>query len=250
MKIGVTSSILCVVALAALTCLPLCAAQSTLSRDQWGEQFDSTGAALTYKEVERTKAQGRTVVTYNLFSSGLPRDQHYVLYILNVGSDPRPAADAYLNGNGKVVNMLADPEHHVAEDPINLKVFGGKGEPIQFALVSDDDQLRAFTEIIPFPIEKTAGLCHLSAIETAPYYFGIFIRVTGFQPNEELDIMQRSENEGAQSKAKADDRGMYAVGLFPFVKAKKSGTARFGVAAKSCNIGIEIPWGEGSYKYQ
>jgi hypothetical protein len=167
-----------------------------------------------------------------------------------VGSDPRPAADAYLNGDGKVVNVLADPEHHVAEDPINAKLFGGKGEPIQFALISDDDQLRAFIEITPFPMEKTAGPCHLSAIETAPHYFGIFIRVTGFQPNEELNIEQRSENEGGQSKANADDRGMYDAGLFPFVKGKKSGTARFVVTAKSCKIGIEFPWGEGSYQYQ
>ena len=169
---------------------------------------------------------------------------------LNVGSDPREATDAYLNADGKVVNVLADPEHHLAEDPIDMKVFGGKGEPIQFALISDDNQLRAFTQIIPFPMEKTAGPCNLSAIETAPYYFSVFIRVSGLQPAEEVNIEQQSENERGQSKAKADDEGVFNAGLFPFVKGKQSGKARFVVNAKSCKIGIEFPWGEGSYQYQ
>jgi indole-3-glycerol phosphate synthase len=31
------------------------------------------------------------------------------LCLLNVGSDPQAVADAYLNGDGKVVSVLADP---------------------------------------------------------------------------------------------------------------------------------------------
>ena len=205
---------------------------------------------MTYKEVARTKFQGKTIITYNLFASGLPKDKNYVLCILNVGNEPRAAANAYLNADGKMVSVLADPAQHVAEDPINAKVLGGKGEPIQFALISDDDQLRAFTEIIPFPMEESAGPCHLSAIETGPYYFGVLIRLTGFQPDEELSLEQRSENEGGESKAKADANGNYNAALFPFVKGKRSGKARFFVTAKSCKIGIEFPWGEGSYQYQ
>jgi hypothetical protein len=205
---------------------------------------------LSYKEIGRATIQGRTVITYNLFASGLSKDQHYVLCVLNVGSDPKAVADAYLNSDGKVVNVLADAAHHVAEDPINAKVFGGKGEPIQFALISDDDKSRAFTQIVPFPWEETAGPCHLSLIETGPYYFGVLIRLTGFQPDEELSTEQQSENEGGQSKAKTDAQGTYNTALLPFVKGKRSGKARFVVSGKSCKIGIEFPWGEGSYKYQ
>jgi hypothetical protein len=233
MRIRPASPIFSVVALAALVALPECSAQTPPSRDQWGEKFNSPGAKLTYKEVGRTAIQSRTIITYNLFASGLPA-----------------VADAYLNGDGKVVNVLAGSERNIAEDPINVKVFGGKGEPIQLALISDDDRLLVFTEVIPFPIEETAGSCHLSAIETAPYYFGILIRGTGFQPDEELAIEEQSENESARLKAKADDQGRYNASLFPFVKGKKSGKARFVVSAKSCRIGIEFPWGAGSYHYQ
>jgi len=225
-------------------------AQTVPSRDQWGEKFNSPGAKLSYNEIGRATIQGRTVITYNLFASGLPKGQHFVLCILNVGSDPRGVADAYLNDDGKVVNVLADAAHHVAEDPINAKVFGGKGESVQFALISDDDQSRAFTQIVPFPLEETSGTCHLSLVETGPYYFGVLIRLTGLQPDEELSIEQRSENEGGQSKAKADAQGTYNAALLPFVKGKRSGKARFVVSGKSCKIGIEFPWGEGSYQYQ
>ena len=110
-------------------------AQTVPSRDQWSERFNSPGARLSYKEIGRSTIQGMTVITYNLFASGLPKDQHYVLFVLNVGSDPRAVSGAYLNGDGKVVNVLADAAHNVAEDVINAKAFGGKGEPIQFALV-------------------------------------------------------------------------------------------------------------------
>ena len=227
-----------------------CTGQTVPAKDQWGERFNSTGATLTYKEVGRTRAQGRTVITYSLFASGLPRDRHYVLFVLNVGGSPQAVADAYLNVDGKVVNVLADVERHVVEDPINAKVFGGKGEPVQLAIVSDDDRFRAFTQIIPFPIEETAGPCHLALIETGPYYFGVLIKVTGLQPGEELSIEQRSENEGGISPGKADSTGAYNAGIFPFVKGKRSGKATFAVTGKSCKIGIAFPWGEGSYQYQ
>jgi len=234
---------------ALLTALP-CFSQSIPSRDQWGEKFNSAGAKLTYKEIRRTTIQGKTVITYSLFASGLPKDQHYVLCALNVGSDPQAVADAYLNADGRVVNVLADPDHHVLEDPINAKVFGGKGEPFQFALLADDGHLRVFAQIVPFPIEQTSGECHLSLIETAPYYSGVLIRITGFKSEEALSIEQQSESEGGQSKGKADSQGSYSAALFPVVKGKRSGKARFVVNGQSCKIGIDFPWGEGSYRYQ
>src|SRR3984893_7272473 len=154
-------------------------AQSAATADQWGERFNSQGTKLTYKEMGRTFVSGRTMVTYNLFASGIPKGQHWVLWVLNVGGKPQPTADAYINDDGRIANALADSQRHVPEDPINVKVFGGKGEPIQFALISDDDRFRVFTQIVPFPIEVISGPCRLSAIQTAPYSLGMLIRVTG-----------------------------------------------------------------------
>jgi len=227
-----------------------CSAQTSPTRDQWDERFNSPGAKLTSRELGRTVVSGRTVVTYNLFASGLPKDKHYLLWMLNVGHDPQPAADAYINEEGKVVNVLADPQRQVSEDPVNVRVFGAKGEPTKFAVISDDDRFRAFAQIIPFPIEITSGPCHLTAIQTGPNYLGLFIGISGLKPNEELVVDQRSEGEGGQTKAKADNEGNYNALQLPSVQGKRSGKARFNVASESCKIGIEFPWGDGSYKYQ
>ena len=249
MKIRLVGAMLCTVT-AGLVALSPCSGQTVPSRDQWGEKYNSPGATLTYKEIGRARIEGRTVITYNLFASGLPKNEHYVLCSLNVGGEPQAVTDAYLNDERKVVNVLADPAHHVAEDPINVKAFGGKGEPIQFALTSDDDRLRAFAQVIPFPLEVLSGPCHLAAIETGPYYYGMFIGLTGFQPNEDLAIEQQSGDEGGHTNAKANEQGGYNAALLPFVKGQRSGKARFYVTAKSCKIGIQFPWGVGSYQYQ
>ncbi len=248
MKTCLLGAILCVAS--ALVCAADCTAQGIPPRDQWGEKFDSPGSKLTFKETVREVMGDRTVVTYNLFASGLPKDQHYVLCMLGLGKEPQATTDAYLNDDGKVVNVLADPARHVAEYPIDLKVYGSKGEPFRFAIISDDGQLRAFTQIVPFPIEKTNGTCRISAVELGPYYSGVLITVTGLQPNEAFMTETHSENEGGQTNATADAQGTYRAGVFPFVKGKGSGKARFRVSAQSCKVEIEFPWGEGSQKFQ
>jgi hypothetical protein len=225
-------------------------AQAQLTREQWGEKFNSPGVTLTNKELKRDSINGHPVVTYNLYAPGLPRGLHFVLWSRNVGGEPKPATDAYINQDGKVVRVLADPQRNIQEDPINLRVAGAKGQPLGFALTSDDGTLKVFTQIIPFPINVSSGPCSLSAIETGPYYSGMLISVTGLQPNEDLKLEQRSENEGGQSKAKADGTGNYRTLIMPFVKGKTSGTASFEVTASSCKIGFSFPWGQGSQNSQ
>jgi len=217
---------------------------------EWGEEFNTPNSKLVLREIARYRSDGRTVVTYNLFASGLPQIAQYTLWTRLVGSEPEAAADALLNHEGKAVSLFADPERNIAEDPINLKVLAGRGEPRGVALISKDDKFRAFAQIIPFPIEAADGTCHLSAVMTAPNYFGVLVSITGFRPGEDLLIDTTSDHEGGQSKAKATERGTYDSALFPFVKGKRSGKVRFRVVAKSCKVGVELPWGEGSYQLQ
>jgi len=64
---------------------------------EWGENFNSNGAALVLKEAGRSKATGQTVITYNLFVSGLPKDVDYTLWMRLVGGNPQAVADALIN---------------------------------------------------------------------------------------------------------------------------------------------------------
>jgi hypothetical protein len=227
-----------------------CRAQVGANPQEWGEKFNSAGARLVLKETGRTRSNGRTTVTYSIFASGLPLDVRYVLWTQLVGSDPQPAADTLLTDDGKVVSQLADPQHHILEDPINLKVFAGRGEPKQFGLISSDGKFRAFAQVIPFPIYSSDGHCRLSAVMTEPNYYGVFISISGFQASEDLIIDTRSDGEQGQRRDKASDQGTYDSALFPFVRGKRSGKFLFRVTATSCKIGIELPWGDGSYELQ
>jgi hypothetical protein len=217
---------------------------------EWGEKFNSAGTTLVLKELGRNRASGQTVVTYNLFVSGLPKDGEYTLWMRLVGSNPQAVADAFINKDGLVVSALSDPANNVVEDPVNLRVVAGRGEPKQFALIANNGRYRVFGQVVPFPIEKTTGTCSISATMMGQDYSGVLVVVTGLQSKEELQITQRSGNEGGQAKATAADDGTYKTLVFPFVKGQSSGKLKFTAIAKACSVDIEVPWGQGSYVIQ
>jgi hypothetical protein len=217
---------------------------------EWGEKYDSPGATMVVKELGRVRTNGQTVVTYHLFVSGLPKDLNYVLWWKLPGTNPQTVADAFINKDGLIVNVLADPAHNIAEDPIDLKVVGGRGELKQFGLVSDDAKYRVFGQVVPFPIATTSGPCSISATMMGPGYSMVYIVVTGLPPKEEIQIHQRSGNEGGESKVTTAADGSYKVTVLPFVKGQASGKLTFAITAKVCSVGIEVPWGQGSYVIQ
>ena len=246
-KIDKTSALITILAYCAFS--TACFGQVPDKRE-WGEKFNSSGARLTFKELDRTRIEEGTAVTYHMFASGLPANAEYTLWTWILGSEPEEQADAYINKDGLIVNVLADPARKIAEDPIDLIVFAGRGEPKRFALISTDGRYRVFGQVVPFPIEATAGPCHISAITFSPNYSVVDVFVEGLQPGEELQVDTQSADEGGQVKAQATGQGKYIANLLLQVLGKRSGIARFHVTAKSCQIGVEFPWGESSYKIQ
>ena len=226
------------------------AAQAVPPSDQWGDQHNSSGAQLTYKETGRKNLQGRTLVTYNLIASGLPANKEYTLSTSVIGASPAKISEIRLNGEGKAMNKPADPGHDVDEEPVVVSIMGSRGEPFQFAIVSADGQLRAFTRIIPFPLETSEDPCHLSVAELIPNYAGILIEVSGLQPNEALKLDYGSDKKMRKTKDKADDKGTFRAAVSTGIKGQVSGTFEFELVAQSCRIGVELPWGEGSDKFQ
>lgn len=226
-----------------------CCGQSQ-DKIEWGEKYNTAGATLLVKEVGRTRTNGQTVVTYNLYASGMPKDSEYALWTRLAGEQPQATASAFINKDGLVVNILAEPAKGIAEDPLNLKVLAGRGEPKLFALISTDAHYRVFGQATPFPIETTSGPCHISATMMSRNYSAVFIVVTGLQPKEEFQVVQKSGNEGGQTKLTADTDGTYRTLVLPAVKGQAFGKLQFTATAKSCTLGLEVPWGQGSYLVQ
>jgi len=214
--------------------------------DDWTRGANSPGSALSLKETGRNRMQGRTVVSYRLFASGLPKGQHFTLWTWNLGSKPEAVADAFINQDGLIVNRLGDATQK--EDPIDLRTFAGRGEPKRFALTSDDWNLQAFAEAVPFPIEQTSNGCKLSVETSAPDYAAVVLHGSGFQPNEALTI-DLASGPGKQ-RATATSEGTYTAAIFPTIKGQESGKASATVTSSKCSVGVQFPWGEGSYKIQ
>jgi hypothetical protein len=238
------------IALLACCVLSLSCLAQTKDNVEWGEKFNSPGATLGVKETGRVRSNGQTVITYNLFVSGLPKDSEYTLWTKLPGTNPQAVAGVFINKDGLVVGGLADPAHNIAEDPINLKIVAGLAEVKQFGVVSNDAKYRVFGQVVPFPIVKTSGSCSISAMMMGPNYSQVFIVVTGLQSKEEFQIHERSGNEGGDTKATAAEDGSYRTLVSPLVKGQQSGKLKVAVTAKACSVDVEVPWGQGSYAIQ
>lgn len=223
-------------------------AQDKQFTDDWTKGTNSPGSTLILKETSRNVVDGRTVVSYRLFASGLPKGQHFTLWTWMLGNEPQAVADAFINPEGLIVNRLGDVKQK--EDPIDVRAFGGRGERKRFALTSDNWALQAFAEAVPFPIEQTANGCRLSVEMSAPNYVGVIVRASGFQPNEALTIDLASGPEGGKQQATATPEGTYIAAIFPTVKGQKSGKASVTITTPKCSVALQFPWGDGSYNIQ
>ena len=239
---------ICFLCLTATVFITALWAQDKQFTDDWRKAANSPGISLTLKEAGRNAANGRTVVSYRLFASGLPKGQHFTLWTWNLGSEPQAVADAFINPEGLIVNRLGDVTHK--EDPIDARTFAGRGEKKRFAITSDDWTLQAFAEAVPFPMEQTANGCRLSVEMAAPNYEGVVIRGSGFQPSESLTIDLASGPEGGKQHVNATPEGTYTAAIFPLVKGQKSGKASVTITSPKCSVALQFPWGDGSYRIQ
>jgi hypothetical protein len=217
----------------------------------WGAKYNSVGASLVLKEAGRDRINGRTVITYHLFAAGLPADSGYVLWTRPIGGAPQDLGDVFLSKDGLVVTRLANAAKGITENPVELKVSAARGEVKQIALVgAENADQKAFGDIIPFPLDRVADRCHISAIMVDRDYSGVMVNISGLPPNEEFQLEQHSGNEGGKAKVTADINGNYRTLIFPFVKGQESGSLHLKVAAKQCAAELEVPWGKGSYVLQ
>jgi hypothetical protein len=205
----------------------------------WGPKSNTPGAQLTAKESDRENVERVTVITYQFSVTGLPKDKGYKFWIWELGSDPQGGLDVSLNEGGMVVSK-ADEKNG---EPLRVKVFGVPAEPKMFALVSADGQSRAFTQVIPFPIESTDATCRLSVEMMAPLYTLVRVRVEGLQPGEEFQLTFQSGGEGGRFKYRADEHGRWDVGVAPYVKGKKEGFTEVGLSGRRCKTKVIFPWG-------
>ena len=215
------------------------------------KNMNGPGVKLSLKEVERTKTTDRTLVTYRLFAEGLPKDEIYTLFLIQIdGSIVKNLEGVTLDSTGQAVCAGREGTCHgdAPNDPIDLIVFAGKGEAKRFALVSDENaRTKGFVSVQPFPNVITDKACKLESVLGTPNGELIFIQATGFEPNSVLTINSQSYDEKHDYAAKADTDGTYFAALLPAVSGKKSGKTVVEVKSASCSPKLHFQWGENSY---
>jgi hypothetical protein len=224
---------------------------SKLQRD-FGKKMNSPGVDLTLKETNRSRTGDRTLVTYSLYGSGLSTQATYTLIQVQMdGRMMQVMQGVTLNAKGEAIcaGRPGTCQGDGPNDPVDLVVYAGKGEPKRFGLVSEDkDHTRGFVSVIPFPNAAGDKGCRLESVLGMPNGEITYIQGTGFEPNADLNVDSQSYDEKHHITAKAEADGSYFATWMPYVSGKKSGETVVEVKSEACSPKLKFSWG--SYHLQ
>jgi hypothetical protein len=217
-----------------------------LQRD-FGKKMNSPGVELSLKETTRSRESDRTLISFGLNATGLPSNTTFSLFQVQMDGTTRKLMEGVtFNAKGEAIcaGRQDTCQGNGPDDPIDLVVYGGKAEPARFALVSNDEEhVKAFVGVVPFPNATTDRGCRLESVLGTPNGELTYIQGTGFEPNEELTIDSQSYDEKHHATSKAAADGSYFVATLPFVSGKKSGKTVWEVKSKNCNPKLSFSWG-------
>ena len=208
----------------------------------WERQKATPGVVLTLQELRRWTRGSKQGADYRLVVSGLPKDKVFKLWVRNLGREPEFAFfTVYVDSGGDVV--FEGPNERVKQVSVSLSDFA-KGEPIEYALISTDQTIRAFTPLVVlFPIEAKDGQCHLS-VQLGSRRGDLFLVIgQGFEPEGEVTTESRSNGEVLKQKTLLSRDGKFATIVAPAVQGKRSGKASFTASGKGCSPTVDYEWG-------
>ena len=138
----------------------------------FGRITNSPGVELSLREVKRSRTSDRTLVTYQLYTTGLPKDLTYNLLQVQINGKVLRFIDGVtLDSDGRAIcaGRKGTCSGKSPNSPIDLVFFAGKTEPKRLSLVSNDSsQLKGFIAVVPFPNETTDKGCRLESIIGTP----------------------------------------------------------------------------------
>jgi hypothetical protein len=230
------------------------AARTLVQQQQaWGEVTSTPGAKMIFKEKSRNKTSQGTLVSYDLFTVGLPKDQHYALVAWPLNEKIQPMQSGIsLNADGRPTcagKSKADcrPNKPDANPIIDIVLYAAKGEPKRFGLVSEDQKWKVFGTIIAFLNVSKDAACSLEAQLVTPDADAIFVKGHGFAPNVPVPQSTDSAGEVMMGTWQVNAKGDLAAIVLPAVRGKTSGDATILVKAPACEPKITFHWGKGSY---
>jgi hypothetical protein len=221
----------------------------------WGPSMNSPGASVEIKEIYRRPGAGQTIVAYHVYVKGVPLAKNYTLMQADIvtGKISTTMEGVTFDKDGLAIcagrpETCGEPDK--PDDPIDFILPSQRGEPHHLSLVSEDGQAKVFFSIIPFPIFTTDHGCTVELTPLMAQAALVYVKASGFSPNEKLKFESDSEFEARHQDVQADAQGVYDSALLPAVKGIASGTVRVTVRGKSCAPTATIDWGPASMHNQ
>lgn len=144
---------------------------ATLQKN-FGKKMNSPGVDLSLREISRSRTTDRTLVTYSLYATGLPRTTTYTLYQAQLNGSLVQSLDGVtLDASGMAIcsGKEGTCKGNGPDDPIDLVLYAGKAEPKRFALISNDEaHLKGFVAVVPFPNSATDRGCKIETVIGSP----------------------------------------------------------------------------------
>jgi len=215
----------------------------------WGSKMNSPGAAITLKETRRDRTAQGTAVYYRLSASGLDKDAVYTLFSTSLGMRTTPTlAGVTFDRSGVAVcaGKQGTCSGERPNDPNDLAVYAAKGEPKRFGVVSGDNEHKAFTYVVPFPILGKDRGCTAEAILLTAKGEAVLIHGSGFAPGTDVHFVGVSEGEPQRTESKANDEGDFYQVALPYVKGKSHGKVKVTLESNACSPSLSFEWGEGT----
>jgi hypothetical protein len=221
-------------------------------------EHNPTGLRMEFAKIDSEAfLQGKAVghfVRYRVLVPGAPQEPTYALAMWKIGGQIQVAYNqVYVNAKGLLMLHRPRPDQQDKDavdpaDELDLSLQTAAGEPIRYALTSAESKLIVPGTVVPYPIVKKDGNCRLEARLAMPDAEGVVIYADGLEPGTDVPFQAVSEGEAHPGSFHTNARGHAATVDLPYVIGKSSGVLKVAVAAKTCAVSIEIPWGKGSYK--
>jgi hypothetical protein len=219
----------------------------------WDEAAAAGTAKLIFKEKSRKKTEQGTLITYDIFTTGLPADRHYTLMTWPLNRTIAPVRGGItLTPEGRLECAGKTPADCTpakpGDDPIiDIALPFAQGESRRFALISDDQKSKALATVVAFPITGKDAGCSLDALLGTPDADVVLVTGSGFPPNTGVPMSSDSAGEVATGVWKVNAKGELASMILPAVRGKTSGDTTITVKAPTCAPKITFHWGKGSY---
>ena len=191
--------------------------------------MSSKGATLSLKEVSRNTADGHAVIRYRMFTSGLPEDAVYSLLMYwQLGGLPQTVLTGITLDEKGIAVCAGKPQNcgdaqSKPNDPIDLTISGGLGEPKRVGLISRDKTAQVFASVVPFPNRATDAGCVLEARLVTPNAEAVMLFGSGFEPGGRLNWKSLQRGEKQHPAASANQNGTYSSVILPFKKGLAKG---------------------------